>query len=400
MQGKGIIKFFLVLMALVCIWQFVLTIPSKRVEADAEDQALRLAEKGTAGYDSLVSNYLDSMSSEVVWSTPFKDYNYQELKNAQLAYGLDLVGGMSVVMQVDLSDYLKELAKSSGNLDPPFENALKDAKAAQANAQEDFITLFRRAFEAKNPNLSLASYFLNSGDDDNTLNIESSNDVVASWLRKKADATVKNTYELLRERIDKLGVVQPNVSLDAARDLIVVELPGIKNAKRARKFLEATAKLEFWHTYRNTDDNGKIINAFAKIDEKLQKEKGGEDATPDVPQTIDQIDTTYVLDDEGNSTGEVKSIDTTQVPNPEYAASQKAGPLFTLLTPNVPRTAKGSPILAFAKGNDRKRINDYLKREDIKSMLPRDLALMWGSSPEILKKDDGGKIEQYYLYGI
>ena len=400
MQGKGIIKFFLVMMALVCIWQFVLTIPSKGVETDAEDYALRFAEKETDVHDKKVSNYLDSMSSEVVWSTPFKDYNYQELKNAQLAYGLDLVGGMSVVMQVDLSDYLKSLAFGDSEPDDPFANALKDAKIAQATAQDNFITLFQNAFEAKNPNASLASYFLNTGDDENTLNIESSNEMVASWLRKKSDETVKNTYELLRERIDKLGVIQPNVSLDAARDLIVVELPGIKNPKRAREFLEATAKLEFWHTYRNTDDNAKIINAFAKIDEKLQKEQGGDKAVSDIPETIEEIKTTYVQDSLGNDTEVVASIDTLQVPNPEFAAQQKAGPLFEKLSPNVPRSANGSPILGFAKGNDRKVIDEFFKRDDIKNMLPRDLALMWGANPEILEKDDGGKIEQYYLYGI
>ena len=262
MQGKGLIKFFLVLMALVCIWQFFLSTKTNTVDQEAVEYALSHGEEGTAAYNEELGKYLDSISSEVVWESPFKDYTYQDLKNSQLAYGLDLVGGMSVVMQVDLSEYLMALARDN-NTGPPFEDALKTAKTNQSNNNTDYITLFVDAFEAANPDQSLAPYFLNTGDDDNTLNINSSNDVVASWLRTKSTGVVKNTYEILRERIDKLGVVQPNISLDAARDMIVVELPGIKNPARARAFLEATAKLEFWHTYRNSDNNFQIIQAFS-----------------------------------------------------------------------------------------------------------------------------------------
>jgi len=399
MQGKGIIKFFLVMMALVCIWQFVLTFPTKDVEANAEESALSFGETGSDGYNKRLSTYLDSVSSEVVWPTPFKDYTYQELKNAQLAYGLDLVGGMSVVMQVDLREYIRSLAQ--GTNDPPFVNALKSAADAQKTSQADFVTLFQQEFERANPDKKLASYFLNTGDDDNTLNINSPNAKVISWIRTESTATVKRTYDMLRERIDRLGVVQPNISLDASRDMIIAELPGIKNPKRARKILEATSKLEFWQTYRNNDDNWKIIQTLQEMDTKLKNKYGTDTVNLDIPETITRIDTTFAVDSSGNNLAEIESIDSLQVPNPALQ-QQTAGPLFSLLTPNaqLSQDGQGSPILGFAKRNDKRIIDSLFRDESIQNMLPRDLELVWSRKGDVYEKEDGEKFEQYSLYGI
>jgi SecD/SecF fusion protein len=401
MQGKGLIKFFLVLMALVCIWQFFLSTKTNTVDQKAVEYALSYGEQGTEAYNEKLGTYLDSISSEVVWDSPFKDYTYQDLKNSQLAYGLDLVGGMSVVMQVDLREYIQALARDN-NTGPPFEDALKTAKANQANNNTDFVTLFVDAYEAANPDGSLAPYFLNTGDDDNMLNINSSNDVVASWLRTKSTGVVKNTYELLRERIDKLGVIQPNISLDAARDMIVVELPGIKNPARARAFLVATAKLEFWQTYRNSDNNFQIIQAFSDMDERLGKLNTTEDTTKaDVAEFISKVDTVYVVDTLGNATTEIASIDTIQLPNPEFS-QREAGPLFSLFAPNTSagQDGQGSPIMGFARPNDTSAINALLAKSEVQNMLPRDLTLMWGYKPNVDVDAEGVEISQMYLYGI
>ena len=401
MQGKGLIKFFLVLMALVCIWQFFLSTKTNAVDQEAVEYALSYGEQGTAAYNENLGTYLDSISSEVVWDSPFKDYTYQDLKNSQLAYGLDLVGGMSVVMQVDLRDYLLALARDN-NTGPPFENALNTAKQNQASNNTDYVTLFVDAFEDANPGQSLAPYFLNTGDDDNTLNINSSNDVVASWLRTKSTGVVKNTYERLRERIDKLGVVQPNISLDAARDMIVVELPGIKNPARARAFLEATAKLEFWQTYRNSDNNFQIIQAFSDMDERLSKLGTTEDTSKvDVPEFITQQDTIYVTDSLGNATAEIQSINPIQIPNPEFA-QREAGPLFSLFAPNTSggQDGQGSPIMGFARPNDTSAINALFNNPAVQNMLPRDLTLMWGYKPNVDVNTDGEEVSQMFLYGI
>ena len=415
MQGKGIIKFFLVLMALVCIWQFVLTIPTRGVESDAEDHANNLAGDritNTDGWEDARSEYLDSMTSEVVWSIPgMKDYTYQDLKNSQLALGLDLKGGMSVVMQVDLQDYLRKLAFGNAPPTAEFDLALKNAAAAQATSQTDFITLFQNEFERIDPNVKLTNFFSNSRDEENPLDINSSNAEVGRYLRQISDGTVQQTYEMLKERIDKLGVVQPNISLDAGRDLIIAELPGIRNAERARGIMQGVAKLEFWKTYRNNDENGKVLNAIVALDKKLESMESNDTTIVDIPETITVIDTTYVLDSLGNSTDEIASTAEREIPNPELA-NQTGGPLLQKLSLNTGfgSDGRGSPIVGFAESNDRDFINKKLYvdgdmermelRPEIKGILPQDLTLMWSKKPDIVTNADEEDTEQYYLYAI
>ena len=154
---------------------------------------------------------------------------------------------------------------------------------------------------------------------------------------------------MLKERIDRLGVVQPNISLDAGRDLIIAELPGIRNPERARAFLQNAAKLEFWKTYRNNDENGKVLNAIVALDQKLDALENSNDTTAvDIPETITVIDTTYVLDSLGNSTGEIASTAEREVPNPELA-NQTGGPLLSKMSLNTGfgSDGRGSPTVSY-----------------------------------------------------
>ncbi|MEL6924202.1 MAG: protein translocase subunit SecDF, partial [Bacteroidota bacterium] len=272
-QGKGLIKFFLVVMTLVCIMQYFFLYPTGQVEDDAEAHAQSLADQfPETNQDSVFkaarTAYLDSMSSEEIFSIPMlKSFTYSELKARQLALGLDLKGGMSVVLQVDLREFIKALAKD--NQDKTFLNALEQATAAQASAQSDYVSLFADAYEAQNTDVSLAEVFGNNPVLEDDINIETTDDEVIRLIREKANETVQQTFRRLKERIDKLGVTQPNVSLDAGRDLIIVELPGIDNPERAREFLQAAAKLEFWNTYR-IDDQG-ITQGFLAANETLKR---------------------------------------------------------------------------------------------------------------------------------
>ena len=413
MQGKGIIKFFLVLMALVCIWQFVLTIPTRGIESDADNYAKGKFDRttNTDGWEDARSSYLDSMSSEVVWSIPgIKDYTYQDLKNSQLALGLDLKGGMSVVMQVDLQDYLKTLAFGNAPPTAEFSKAIDKAVAAQQTSQTDFITLFQNAYEEVDPNVKLTNLFANNRDEENPLDVNSSNAEVARYLRTLSDGTVKQTFQMLKERIDKLGVVQPNLSLDASRDLIIAELPGIRNPERARRFLQSAAKLEFWKTYRNSDENGKVLNAIVSLDQRLDVLAGKDSTELDIPETITQIEPEYFIDTLGNiDSTNIVGYDTLEVPNPELQ-NQTGGPLLQKLALNTSfgQDGRGSPIVGFAEGNDRAYINEKLysnvERQElnpeIAGILPQDLTLMWGKKPDIITNNDGEESEQYYLYAI
>jgi len=407
MQGKGIIKVFLVAMTLICLWQLLLTFPTNKVEKKAEAFATSIAESGSKAYNDTLGHYLDSMSSEVVLPTPFKDFTYQDLKNSQLAYGLDLVGGMSVVLAVDLSERIKTLAQD--NNDTKFDLALDKALEAQKNSQDDFVTLFRDAFEAENPGEDLAPYFVTTdSDSESDITVNSSNDKVVSWIRQDANKTVNSTFEMLKERIDKLGVVQPNVSLDAARDLIIVELPGIKNPARARSFLESTARLEFWPTHRNSDDGGKIINALIEVDQMLKR---NDPDAEDIPETVP--DTVWVLDSIGNKIYEegpngeqvptYSSIGTK--PNPELQ-NQTAGPLFSLIGLNTQANpdGSGSPVVGFItdnkKGTKKKKVMEILSRDEVKNKLPRDVSLMWGYYGQQVDDEDGRKLYNYSLYAV
>ena len=229
MQAKGIIKFFLVLLLLICAGQFIYYIPTNRVERDAENYGEKMAaaaapENKDAAKRIARIRYLDSMSTEKVWTVPLLgSYTYQYLKSHQLALGLDLKGGMSVLLQVDLKDFL--MAMSNGSQDANFLQAMKNATAAKANSTADFITLFVQEYKKLAGDNRLASIFARNETLKNTINIESNDNAVQTLLRQKADETVGETFKRLNQRIDKLGVVQPNISLDKSRDIIVVELP-------------------------------------------------------------------------------------------------------------------------------------------------------------------------------
>ena len=228
MQAKGIIKFFLVLLLLICAGQFIYYIPTSRVERDAENKGKEAAamaapeNKEAAGKAARLS-YLDSMSSEKIWTVPLVgSYTYQDLKSKQLALGLDLKGGMSVLLQVDLKDFLKAL--SGNSTDPNFLKAMENASAAKANSSADFITLFVQEFKKLAGDNRLASIFARNESLKQIINIESGDNAVQNVIRQKADETVGETFKRLKQRIDKLGVVQPNVSLGNSTTIISRDL--------------------------------------------------------------------------------------------------------------------------------------------------------------------------------
>ncbi|MBK8633177.1 MAG: hypothetical protein IPN72_06285 [Saprospiraceae bacterium] len=272
------IKLILVLLLLVCLFSVFYFIPTGRVERDADNYAQEMSANLTGADKAAVekdarAKYLDSMSSETILSIPLiAKYTYNDLKSQQLALGLDLKGGMSSVLEVDLQELLVALAGRNAK-DVDFVAALEAAKTAQLTEQSDYVSLFVREFRKIAPNRKLATIFQQSETLED-INLDTSDGEVEKKLREKADQTVDLTYKMLKERIDRLGVVQPNVSLDENRDLILVEMPGIDNPQRARQYLSQSAKLEFWETYRFTD-NG-VLASLQEADRRL---KGVSDTT-------------------------------------------------------------------------------------------------------------------------
>jgi SecD/SecF fusion protein len=363
MQSKGIVKFFLVLLTMICAGQFIYMFPTNRIEkkgrALAAEAAMKVEpEKREAAEKEAYVKYLDAVSSETALTIPLiGKYSYQDCKAKQLALGLDLKGGMSVLLKVDLSDFLTILSNKS--TDPSFTTALAAATAEQKSTQGDLIQLFAKEF--KKSGKSMASVFMrNDALKGAGVNLNSSDDYVVQIIRDKANDQVKETFERLKTRIDKLGVVQPNVSLDKARDIIMVELPGFENPERAREFLTRSANLQFWEMYRTGDDN--LLGKLQEADNLL---KG--DATI------------------------AASTDT---------GSLKRGPLVSMLniTPFEPRAPEGFAVVGSADKNKRDTILTYLKRPAVAALFPQDL--VWAWSKDASKSNDKAGSPSYQLYAL
>jgi SecD/SecF fusion protein len=400
MQGKGIVKFFLVVLTIVCLVQYLFILPTRKVENNADKYAKTIAanypeEEQNDQFKSARAKFLDSMSTETVLSIPLiKDYSYQDLKAQQLALGLDLKGGMSVVLQVDLREFIRALANDS--TDPTFQKALDLASERLKDAQTDYVSLFADAWEeAATEDQKMASIFRRNESLKDQITANTTNGEMARILRQAADETVNLTYSLLKKRIDKLGVTQPNVSLDPSRDLIIVELPGIDNPQRAKEFLQAAAQLEFWECYRISDPG--IVEGFNRANDKLKAELGNGTKT-EATDTDIRIDTTYATDDLGNiDSTQIVSIDTieTFAPSDDFA---QQGPLFDIFQLNT-TGQYGLAVMGLANRNQKDDISEYLKRPDIQSVFPPDIQFFWSRSP--FKDFETGEVsEDYELYAV
>ncbi len=389
MQGKGIVRFFLIVLTIVSLIQYFFYFPTRGVEKDAERYATELtgATEGDV-FRTAYAGYLDSMNTETVFSIPLvKDYTYQELKGQQLALGLDLKGGMSSVLQVDLKEFIQALSNNSN--DETFRAALEKADADQRNSQADFVSLFLNAWQELANGKKLAPIFALNESLREDINFETTDGQVAGIIREKADEAVDLTFKLLKERIDKLGVAQPNISLDAARDLITVELPGIDNPERARSLITKQAQLEFWQTYWLQDQG--VQQALIAANDRLRKTEGG--ATTKEVLSIEQ-DTSYVIDADGNTTDEILEIK----PDTTFAENIGSGPLFDRMTLGGGSRA----TLGLVAKNERKTVMEFLNREDIKNLFPRDLEFRWSKDPLVDDFSEEGTGEElgYELYGV
>ena len=398
MEGKGIIRMFLILMALVCIWQFFLVVPTMKVERDADAYAEQrvAANPDLDEYEQRKrgrADYLDSMSNETVMSLPLiKDYTYTDLKNQQINLGLDLKGGMSTILQVDLDKFLYDL--SGQNNDPTFTAARAAASKTLASAQTDYISLFADEFAKISDGKSLATIF-NKNLRDEVRDMDNGDVILV--LREKANQTVNLTFERLKDRIDKFGVTQPNVTLDAARDLISVELPGVDNPERARKLLKSSAKLEFWHTNR-VDQS--YFTAFAQADELLKNELG--DTSSSGPQIV--FDTIQIeqVDSLGNQILDASGAVVTKDSLIQRLSDPVRGPLLSLLDLNGSTGGMwsgGANVIGTADKKNMNKINSYLAKKEVKALFKsKNADFRWSADPT--QNAEGLKTNKYELHVI
>lgn len=361
---------------MVSLLQFAYIIPTSKVENNADRYAESLVSTLPDGIERIqkkrqyVSNFLDSMSSETIFSIPLlKDYTYDELKNQQLALGLDLKGGQSVTLQVNTKDLISELSNHSK--DPTFIQALDQAQIDLRSSQSDFVTLFGAEFQKIADGKKLSRFFLNNPSiREKGIDTQSSDGEVIRVLRDMTSDVVNLTFNRLKQRIDKLGVVQPNISLDESRDIILVELPGVDNPERARNFLQASAQLEFWDVYRVSDAG--VQAAFLQADDLLRKENGSD-------SDIMQFDTTYSYT--YDSLGQV--LDTVEQVTPLNNPLDQ-GPLLSSLRLNG--TSGGllsfpQSVMGVADRNQRDKVMEMLHKDEIRALFPRTSKFLWSAKP-------------------
>ena len=400
MQSKGAIQFFAIAFVLVCLYQLSFTWQARSVEEEARELSNGNIEKEAA--------FLDSIANEPVFNFGIKKYTYKECKDREINLGLDLKGGMNVTLEVSVIDVIKSMANYS--TDTTFNQAIAEAVKMQRESEDDFTTLFGKAFQTIDPNGQLAAIF-STRENQDRIKYNSTNEEILKIISTEAADAVNRTFDILRARIDKFGVSQPNIQMLETTGRILVELPGIKEPKRVRKLLQGTAKLEFWETYENREIYGFLAEANDKLRTILTVEKNADvDTTTQITaestkedsgedDSINLLDLASNTDEELTDSAEPDtalslldqigsdtSLSDTAGLDQSFAAFAKENPLLSILRPALYEEegryfpAKG-PVVGYAAIKDTAKINSHLKLDQLKSIFPRDVKFLWTAKP-------------------
>ena len=382
MQNKGFVKVFAVLLTLVCVFYLSFSFVTRHYTNKAKEIA--------NGDPKVEQDYLDSLSNEKVmlWNWTLK-----QCREMEISLGLDLKGGMNVILEVSVPDVIKALADNKP--DEAFNNALATAAKQAVNSQDDIITLFVREYHKIAPDAKLSELFATQQLKDK-INQKSSDAEVEKVLRTEVKAAVENSFNVLRTRIDRFGVVQPNIqSLEDKMGRIMVELPGIKEPERVRKLLQGSANLEFWETYTAKEVLPAIQSADAKLRAVLAETTTADadtieaavltEATPAETKTVSAADSLAAAL-KGDATAEDKSATNLEEIKKQY-------PLLSILQLN---SSGQGPVVGYANYKDTADINKYLAMPEVKAELPKDLSLKWGVSAADFDK----KKQTFELYAI
>ncbi len=398
MQNKGVIRLFAIIFALACIYQLSFTYITRSVESDADDFA--------NGDVAKRESYLDSMRTVTVYDVFIDEFTYAEVKEKEINLGLDLRGGMNVILEVSVKDILKELANNTTNV--VFNEALKLADENATQNQENYLNNFLAAFaqinEERGANLKLsdASIF-GTKEMNDKLGYNAPDSEISAELRSQVNASVENVYTVLRARIDQFGVVQPNIQRLDDGGRILVELPGVKDPDRVKKLLQSTAELEFYELYEGYE----LLNFLVQSNERLRGlvDNPRAEAVADTALTSDDTEGDFLsnvetVEEEGleadsslvDSTA-VASIDTAGEASDSAAAFNEFNPMWEVLAPNVDREsgqANIGPIVGVSRVSDTATVNEYLNNPRILALLPgnmRNVKFIWTAKP-----DEGGAL--------
>ena len=366
MQNKGFVKTIAVLLTVVCAFYLSFTFVTNHHQ------------KKAAQYAGGESVYIDSIMNKKVY---LGVYTFKQAREMGIGLGLDLKGGMNVILEVSVPDVVKALADHK--TDEAFVNAVANASKQAASSNNDFITLFIKEYKNQKPDGTLAELFATQQLKDK-VNTKSTDAEVEAVLRTEVAAAIDNSFNVLRTRIDRFGVAQPNIQeLEGSMGRIMIELPGVKEPERVRKLLQGSANLEFWETYSSAEVAPFLAAADAKLRDIIAVEnpENAENAAeaPAVEKAEEEnVDLSALTSDDAASAADAAAV----------AKAKKENPLLSVLQVMQNQGC----VVGYAHSRDVKQIDEYLAREEVKAMLPRDLKLMWG----VKAIDEDGKIFELY----
>ena len=376
MQSKGAIKLLAVLLAVACIFQLSFTLKTRNVEKKAAQYAAAFPGEEEA----MAQYYLDSVENLPVYNILLRSYTYKECKEKEINLGLDLKGGMNVMLEIEVEDVVKVLAGDSCE-EPAFVEAVAAANEAVKQGTDDYIGAFAKAYSQITNGAPLAAIFVSPDRKDITPN--STDAEVIRFLRNETDAAVSTSFEVIQRRIDRFGVVQPNIQRLANSNRILVELPGVKEPERVRKLLQGTASLEFWTTYNGVELHPALARADRELKKLLDEGLLGDNAAETVEEAVEES-----AEGEG-LLGEVVETETDEIVETGIY-DRNINPLLSILDPRY----AGGAVIGAASAADMASVDKYLALDEVKNAFPADVRFKWGIKPE--ERMDN----KYALYAI
>ena len=402
MQFKGLVRVFAILLILISVFQLHFTWVVKNHEQKMEKKARAWVDANYSGantelketeYKKRLRRLFDSTRETVVTYGPSGSISYQKAKEQELNLGLDLQGGMSVTLEVELEGLLRSLSNNGKN--PALVKALQTANQRKQNSDADYISLFVQAFREQNPSVKLSSIFAGTGQ--RTIKLEDSDNAVETKLRGYAEGAISNTYNVLQKRIDQFGVAQPNVQLDKTKGIITVELPGVKDdPERVRRYLQATANLQFVEIY----NIGELDKPLTDAENALKTYYSGVKTAPAT------VDSTAATTRPAGDTGKTATISELVKSQPAKADSAKTAnveqSLFRIFQPIGPQQGTDgrqqfAPNIGYIASRDTAIFNEYLRIENVRSQLPSNLRIAYGVAE---RNDQGVKSDVLPVYAL
>ena len=377
MQNKGIVKFIAIVLILVCCFYLSFTFVTRHYES----KAAAMGEK--AGQE-----YLDSIMNEKVYCGI---YSFKQCRELEMGLGLDLKGGMNVILEVSVPDVIDVLADHK--TDAAYKKSMEEAKKEEETSQNDFISLFIKYWKQNSNGRPLAAVFATQ-QMKGKVSTQSSDSEVESALRAEVQSAVDNSFNVVRNRIDKFGVVQPNIQkLEGQSGRIMVEMPGVKEPERVRKLLQGSANLEFWETY-NTQE---IVPLLAQLNQKYAITNGAAEEVADT--TVAEAaaaDTTAATAAATDLAAKLAKKDAKADDSKAVAEAKKQNPLFSVFQPIQ---GQGLAVVGYANARDTAEVDKIIYSEIAAQVLPAECKLRWGAKPE----DFGGqntKGDIFALYAL